>query len=176
MQKKALEHFKAMSLRDELTGLLNRRGFLASAEELWHLARRENRPFLLVFADLDGLKLINDQWGHQEGDWALRETAAVLRSVFRKSDLIARMGGDEFTVFAFDVDHHELSSIRRRVRTRLEAVNAASGKPFTLSLSLGGAPKTGQTPQSIDELLSGADQQLYEQKLARNPQRTVPSE
>jgi predicted signal transduction protein with EAL and GGDEF domain len=91
-----------LALSDELTGLYNRRGFMALAERQLKLGRRSGRGMLFILVDVDGLKQINDSLGHSQGDSALRRTAEVLRKTFRNSDVIARMGGDEFAVLAIE--------------------------------------------------------------------------
>ena len=111
------------SLKDELTGLYNRRGFLTFAEEQIKLACSGRRELLVVFADVDGLKGINDGYGHSEGDRALRKTAEVLLSVFRDTDVVARLGGDEFAVLALDCSPAGLVRINAHFDKVLRAVN-----------------------------------------------------
>jgi len=91
-----------LSQTDELTGLYNRRGFISLTRSSLELAQRMGKSGLLFFIDMDGLKVINDSYGHEEGDIAIKEIANILRSAFRKSDIVARLGGDEFTVFTTD--------------------------------------------------------------------------
>jgi two-component system cell cycle response regulator len=112
---------QTLSIRDDLTGLLNRRGFLALAEQHLKTALREGRALAMFFIDLDGMKQINDTYGHLQGDIALRQTADVLRSAFRESDLIARLGGDEFTVLAWTRALEEEALLRDNSAARLEA-------------------------------------------------------
>ena len=92
------EKLKALSITDELTGLHNRRGLTAFAEHLMRRADREKTGFYLLYADLDGMKEINDTSGHHEGDQALQVVADILKKTYRKSDTVARVGGDEFVV------------------------------------------------------------------------------
>ncbi len=91
-----------LSITDELTSLLNRRGFFTLAEQQIKIARRTGREMVLLFADLDKLKWINDTWGHAEGDRALCEVGKILKNTFRESDIIARIGGDEFVMLAVE--------------------------------------------------------------------------
>jgi diguanylate cyclase (GGDEF)-like protein len=154
------------SLRDELTGLYNRRGFLAFAEEQMKLARSGRRELVVLFADVDGLKAINDGYGHAEGDRALKMAAQVLLTVFRDTDLIARLAGDEFAVLALDCSPAGLVRIEAHLDKVLRASNNR-GNPWKLSISLGAIHVDFEHPMSIDELLGKADQMMYERKRAK---------
>jgi len=154
-------------LIDDLTGLYNRRGFLTFGEQQLKLAYRTKRALLLIMADLDGMKLINDTFGHLEGDRALIETANILKSTFRGSDIIARIGGDEFAIVAIDAKDHTAEIINSRLRKTLEAYNADNDRPYKLSISIGIARYDPECPCFLEELLVRADQLMYEQKRAR---------
>ena len=93
---RAQEDLRTLTLVDEITGLYTRRGFLALVEQKFKIAGRLNRGVLLLLGDLDGLRGINDTLGYEEGDRALIEAANILKETFRESDIIARIGGDEF--------------------------------------------------------------------------------
>jgi len=170
------EQLRSLSLQDELTGLYNRRGWLELAKQGLRLAQREKRPAAVIFADLNGMKLINDQHGHEAGDLALCDTANLLRKACREVDVVARFGGDEFVVFALDFDVNGLEVLRQRVKAAISELNASGDRPFRLSMSLGAAFFTPETPETIDALLDRADQEMYEQKRARkqNGGRSVP--
>jgi diguanylate cyclase (GGDEF)-like protein len=159
------EELRTLSLTDELTGLHNRRGFLALAQQQIKLARRNKRELVLLFVDMDDFNQINDRYGHQQGDVALQRAARVLRSTFRDSDIIARYGGDEFVVLAADTGTS--SQILARLRRELQQRNERDGYPYTLSFSVGAARFDPEEPPSIDELLQTADAMLYEQKRQR---------
>jgi diguanylate cyclase (GGDEF)-like protein/PAS domain S-box-containing protein len=161
------EELRSLSLQDELTGLYNRRGWLELAKQGLRLAQREKRPAAVIFADLNGMKLINDHQGHEAGDLALCDTASLLRKACREVDVVARFGGDEFVVFALDFDLNGLSALRRRVKDALDELNASQVRPFRLSISIGAAFFTPDAPETIDELLDRADREMYEQKRAR---------
>ncbi|MDP3274727.1 MAG: REC domain-containing diguanylate cyclase [Deltaproteobacteria bacterium] len=156
---------EASSLTDELTGLYNRRGFLKIGAEHLSLAQRQGRTSHVLYLDLDGLKSINDRYGHQEGDLAIAGAALVLRTVFRTSDILARLGGDEFTVFA-DVGEG-LDRVVERVRVAVRDYNNTVTSPHQLSFSIGIAAFDPKHPCSLEELMAEADKQLYEQKRAR---------
>ena len=151
----------SMALTDELTGLFNRRGFLLLAEQQLKLARRRNWGALLFFADVDGLKQINDSGGHAEGDQALVAAAAILRSTFRDSDILSRLGGDEFAALALEASGRDEIKIGARMRRNLGRHNSALSR-FPLSLSVGIARFDGE--MSLNDLLVAADQAMYERK------------
>jgi diguanylate cyclase (GGDEF)-like protein len=168
---------RTMSLRDELTGLYNRRGLLTLAEQQVRVAARERRGFTLLFADLDGLKAINDRHGHAAGDRAIVDAAALLRATFREADVIARLGGDEFVVLlpdAADVLPHgdrPASAVRdaarlacERVVDALAAHEATTERPFRLAFSLGTSRFEPETPRSFEAVLDDADRGMYADK------------
>ncbi len=159
------EQLRALSLVDDLTGLNNRRGFLALAEQQIKSARRNSKELVLLFVDMDDFKQINDKYGHQEGDVALQRAARVLRATFRNSDIIARLGGDEFVVLAADTGTS--ASIVERLRRSLIERNQSEEYPYTLSFSVGAARFDPADPPTIQELLHTADAMLYEQKRSR---------
>jgi diguanylate cyclase (GGDEF)-like protein/PAS domain S-box-containing protein len=161
------DELRSLSLRDELTGLYNRRGWLELSKQGLRLAQREKRSAGVIFADLNGMKLINDLHGHEEGDRALRDTARVLKKACREVDVIARFGGDEFVVFALDLDQVGLLALQQRVRTAILELNRSGERVFHLSMSVGAAFFEPETPEAIDELLDRADREMYEQKRAR---------
>ncbi|HET7545524.1 MAG TPA: CHASE3 domain-containing protein [Polyangiaceae bacterium] len=158
---------KTMSLRDELTGLYNRRGFMEAAELAHSRALNEARFAALIFIDLNGMKRINDELGHDVGDQALCDAAEVLRSALRSSDVVARLGGDEFVAFASDFRDTELEPLRNRLRKLGEQRTIEQARSFRLSMSVGAAWLLPGSVLSLSELLEQADAAMYEQKNAR---------
>jgi len=156
-----------LALTDELTGLYNRRGFMAIAERQLKVGRRSGRGMLLFFIDLDGLKQINDSFGHSEGDRALKRTAEALEKTFRDSDVIARLGGDEFAVLAIEAEGHNEAMIRARLYEHLK-LNDGAPPRYAISLSLGAARFNTRGSTSIGELIVQADQAMYDQKRCRS--------
>jgi two-component system, cell cycle response regulator len=152
-----------LSLVDDLTGLHNRRGFLALAEQHLRMILRKGAA-LLIYLDLDDLKLINDTYGHFEGNRALIVTANVLRACFRQSDILARLGGDEFCVLMTDAAQDSALQVRKRLQQRVDFINELSSWRFRLSLSVGIADVPVVHQPSIDELLRVADANMYEEK------------
>lgn len=154
----------AKAVKDNLTGLYNRAGFFTLAEQHILQARREKKHILLLFFDLDGLKGINDRFGHLAGDAALVETANVLRATFRASDVIARLGGDEFVVLTLSQEDAALQVIQDRLQKTLCETNARAEHPFSLSFSTGALSFSAHEDLSIDQMLAAADQVMYVQK------------
>src|SRR5882762_9658690 len=156
-----------LALTDELTGLYNRRGFMAMAERQMRLGRRTGRGMLLFMIDVDGLKSINDSFGHLEGDCALKRTSAVLEETFRDSDVVARLGGDEFAVLAIEAAGHSEPTIKTRLFERLKSISAEQSR-YEVSLSLGVARFDPRNVTSIGELMAKADRAMYEQQRRRS--------
>jgi diguanylate cyclase (GGDEF)-like protein len=156
-----------LALTDELTSLYNRRGFMVLAQRQLKLGRRSGRGLLLFFIDLDGLKQINDSFGHPEGDQALKRTAQALEMTFRDSDVIARVTGDEFAVLAIEAAGHSEATIRNRLCEDLKSISAGESR-YTISLSLGAAHFDPRASTSLGELMAQADQAMYEQKRRRS--------
>lgn len=153
-----------LSHRDDLTGLHNRRGFLAQAEQAVRIARRQRMPFLLLFMDLDGLKHINDTHGHAEGNRALMEAADVLRRCFRQSDLLARFGGDEFAALALAAGEADDAVMRARLNGALDAVNLKPDRDYLLGFSMGVLACSPTENVTIEQLLERADHLMYREK------------
>jgi diguanylate cyclase (GGDEF)-like protein len=150
------------ALVDALTGALNRRGLEEQMGREIKLARRRGRPMTLLFADIDEFKSVNDRYGHAEGDRALREVADLLRASFRESDLVARIGGDEFVVVALDTAIDGIAVPEQRLRRALARRNRLA--PYPLSLTVGLSPYDSESPCSFWDLVDRADQQMYHGK------------
>lgn len=158
---------RSLSLVDELTGLYNRRGFLTLAVQQLKIADRLGQCMMLLFADLDGLKWINDNLGHGEGDMVLKETADIFRETFRESDIISRMGGDEFTILVMETGDESAAAVTKRLTDNLEAHYAKRELPYRISISIGIAHYDPAAPCSIEDLLEKADARMYAQKKAK---------
>ncbi len=153
-----------LALVDDLTGLYNRRGFLTLATRDLRLAHRGNETLLVAFADLDDLKGVNDTAGHAVGDRALRDTSALLRQTFRDSDLVARIGGDEYAVLVRHAGPESAGVLAERLKRQLREFNRRAGRPYQLSISLGFATHKASTLGSVAGLLDRADRALYRDK------------
>ena len=163
-REKAEKEVLTLSITDQLTGLHNRRGFLSLSEQQLRLSDRTKNRLLLFFADLDGLKSINDTLGHKEGDNALIEVAMVLKETFRSSDVIARMGGDEFAVLAIDTTEVNSEFLAGRIQSLIDKRNNQENRKYRLSVSVGCSFYDPENPGSIDGLIGQADQSMYEHK------------
>ena len=159
-----LEEIRSLTLVDELTGLYNRRGFSTLGEQQLRMARRTDTGLLLLFADVDNMKQINDSVGHQAGDQALRDTAKVMSETCRESDVVGRIGGDEFAVLAVRPSGDDAGALSSRLRDNLEAHGSDQELPYALSLSIGEVYHDPRSEYSIDELLAQADALMYEDK------------
>jgi len=126
---------------------------------------------VLLFADMDGLKWINDNLGHKKGDEAIVEAASVLKEAFRESDIIARVGGDEFVVLALGASMQNTGSITGRFEECLRVHNAREGRDYKISISIGMVRCDPQESGNLDELMTRADTLMYEQKKQRKAQR-----
>lgn len=157
----------AISKRDELTGLLNRRGFYKNARESFADAKTHGKTGVIAYVDTDYLKIINDRFGHNEGDSALKATASLLERTFRQSDIIGRVGGDEFIAFAVTDRMGFGDIVRSRMQTSIDEYNTVSEKPYNLSVSMGiyefGCTRTS----GLEHAVEMADDFLYKSKKSR---------
>jgi diguanylate cyclase (GGDEF)-like protein len=165
--EKANERLRSLSLTDELTGLNNRRGFTILANGLFKFARRAHHPLCLLFIDMDSLKHINNTLGHAEGDTALNHFARILTETFRDSDVIARMGGDEFAVLTIDANKNHIAVIKARLQSNVDAYNLVSVRGYALSFSMGVIPVDLNSTFTVDALLIEADTAMYEHKRSK---------
>lgn len=163
-RQRMVKELKLLSVTDELTGLYNRRGFLTFGGELLKLGRRISTQVFLIYADLDKMKWINDTLGHPEGDKALKEIASILRKAYRETDIIARIGGDEFVVMGILASGIPVEVLADRLGSQVEIHNEKRPDPYRLSLSVGAAAYPIGAFMSIDDLLQRADEMMYEQK------------
>jgi len=164
MHVRLQEKLRIMSTTDELTGLPNRRGFFTLAEQNLRSATRGKREAALLFIDMDDFKAINDTYGHQAGYTALINMAGIFRRSFRTSDIIARMGGDEFAILLVDAPRQNIKSILDRLQRNIEQFNSDKKNAYPLSISLGLTIHDNNEPRSVDEMLRDADILMYEQK------------
>src|SRR5258707_11581844 len=158
--------WKILRLLAALAGLTTRRGFLPLAEQHLRMIQRKGAA-LLIYLDLDDLKLINDSYGHLEGNRALIVTANVLRACFRQSDILARLGGDEFCVLMTDAAQDSAQHVRKRLQQRADFINALSSWRFRLSLSVGITDVPVGHQPSLDQLLRIGDTHMYEDKKSK---------
>ena len=163
MALNAQMQLKHISMTDELTGLYNRRGFYEAAEGLLKLSKRVKKNYALLYFDINHFKQINDRWGHKEGDFALQAFSAILKSVFRVTDVLGRFGGDEFVVVALIENEADIQTILSRIEQSVQIVNKNSPK-YTLAYSFGTSYSSWETVSSLEEAIKMADERMYAQK------------
>ena len=170
-EHKGEEALLTLSLTDELTGLHNRRRFFVLTEQYLKVAIRAKKRSLLLYIDMDDLKWINDHCGHKEGDQALIDLAKILKRTFRESDIIARIGGDEFVVLIESpLENDEI--LMTRLYENIKDCNAKGLRRYQLTVSVGAAQFDPENPISLDELLSQADALMYAQKRKKSEEQT----
>jgi diguanylate cyclase (GGDEF)-like protein/PAS domain S-box-containing protein len=173
-RKRAEAAIHTLSLADELTGLYNRRGFLAFCKQYLNSLHRSNKGGVIVYADLDGLKTINDSFGHKEGDRALIKTAELLKETFRSADVLGRLGGDEFTALAAVEPEGGVEKLISRLEEKFEKYNALRLVPYKLSISIGVAQLDSDGAQSMEDLMALADLAMYENKRRKQVRFQLP--
>ena len=168
--EKANAEIRHLSVTDELTGLHNRRGFYRFAEAALGDGPRHRGGALLAFVDVDGLKQVNDTQGHDVGDALIRDIARALRSCLRNTDIVARMGGDEFCILALD-GALDAADMRERLLRALDDFNRHSAVSYRLSASIGVVE--ADAGSTLDELLARADELMYAEKKSRSGARVA---
>lgn len=166
--RKANVQLSAESVTDQLTGIYNRRGFISRSEKLLFDRKGTDRCGAVLYADLDCLKTINDTFGHREGDFAIRKASEILVNSLRSTDVVGRVGGDEFVAFIMDTDHDKLMSVCERIKKSAAEFNSNSDKPYNIGISIGLYCFNTADGESIDQLMSGADRDLYNKKKLKN--------
>jgi diguanylate cyclase (GGDEF)-like protein/PAS domain S-box-containing protein len=155
---------QVQSLSDELTGLYNRRGFMVLSEQYARTAARQKRPYAILFCDLNGLKAINDTHGHEAGDDAIARMAGALQATFREADIVARLGGDEYVALVDGADETSIAQVIARLRQEMDADAERHETPSRLHTSIGVAFQPPDGTQTIEQLLTLADERMYEEK------------
>jgi len=163
-RKLAEEALRNLSLTDQLTGLYNYRGFLNLAEHHVKTSRRSQNPSLLIYADMDGLKEINDTLGHRAGSLAISAVGEVLRRTFRDCDIVARLGGDEFAVLVPDIQKTETAKLLARLERNLRKYNEEGQHEFTVALSIGAVEIDHRHKVNIEDQMARADEVMYGEK------------
>jgi diguanylate cyclase (GGDEF)-like protein len=156
------QEMRVLSMIDVLTGLNNRRGFFVHAEQVFKVAQRRHARCAVIFADVDRLKQVNDELGHEAGDELIRDAAAVFRETFREADVVARFGGDEFV--AFTLDDAQPQIVLARLRDNLRAFNLMQERQYEVSISAGIVQCDPAADQSLLSYVLLADQKMYAQK------------
>ncbi len=159
--RKHLEQkLKKLSFHDQLTGLYNRRFF---EEEMERLNKSRKIPISIIVADIDGMKNINDNYGHQTGDLFLKKAGAILNNALRAEDILARIGGDEFSVILPETNNNTAKKIYDRIKIEYRSFNKNSSLPEPVQISIGFDSKTSKS-QDLNEIFNNADQMMYKNK------------
>ncbi|HAJ33047.1 MAG TPA: hypothetical protein DCK79_06710 [Candidatus Atribacteria bacterium] len=170
-RKRMEEELKRLAHYDTLTEAYNRGYGLELLQRQLKLAKRNRSPLLLAYTDLDNLKDINDEFGHEEGDRAIVQVAKLFKSILREVDIITRMGGDEFLVIFLDSSLDEIPIIRKRLNKELARLNQIYKKPYKIDFSLGFSNYDPANPQPMDKLIRIADEKMYKEKKRKNKGR-----
>ena len=158
-----------ISMIDELTGVYNRRGFYVSANRILKAPENEGRQAAIIFGDLDNLKKVNDTFGHDDGDYAIVSCAEFLKKSLRTTDVVGRIGGDEFAAFAICDDADIIAKLPSRIKGIASKHNEVSDKPYNVTVSIGIYPIICSPELNIQEFMDKADNALYEDKKKKNP-------
>lgn len=159
-----------LSLRDGLTGVYNRQGFFLLGSQARQLAERARAPFSVVFLDIDGLKQVNDSFGHEAGSALIAETGELLKRTLRETDVVGRIGGDEFVV-AGQLGEEAVQIAIERLQRAASLANAKPGRIYNLIFSVGSATSKGRQLESLDALMSRADAAMYREKQGKSTSR-----
>ncbi|MDA3851926.1 MAG: GGDEF domain-containing protein, partial [Spirochaetaceae bacterium] len=162
--KELLKDLKNLSTKDQLTGLINRRGFFTVGEQQIKQYIRNKENFMVMYCDMDNLKGINDKYGHNEGDAALCAMAEILKKSLRDSDIIARLGGDEFTVLLGAAEPSNLKEIDARLQKNIQQSNQTLNKPYKIDFSYGFCSSKDSDSHELFKMMEAADNQLYNVK------------
>lgn len=164
---KQIEKLSYHSFIDELTGLYNRRGFLAVAQHRFDSARRQNRNLVVIFADMDGLKEINDTLGHAAGDSSIKDLAEILKTSLRSEDVVARMGGDEFVVLTTIEENEDSESLIARLKNDIAQFNQKNQRQYSLQASFGFSVIKPDNAVDLADVIRRADMEMYQEKRRR---------
>ncbi len=156
-----LEYYATM---DDMTNTYNRRMGLELLKNHYTLSRRGGRSLSVCFVDIDGLKTVNDNYGHMSGDRLIEDISEILKSSVRESDIVARMGGDEFLVVLPECGIEGAAKVMKRVEGRIALYNEISSRGYRASVSYGIAESSGENKESVEKLLMEADNRMYSMK------------
>ena len=174
-ERKQLEHdLRMASITDDMTGLYNRRGLKLFADKVLSQSERNNNSVLLFYFDLDNLKVINDTFGHREGDKSIIDFSGILKDTFRKSDIVARIGGDEFAVLVTGINRPGTEHIiMQNIQEKVNRYNEYEWLSYMLEVSIGVSSFNPMRPCSVDDLLSRADEAMYKEKKRKKLKREI---
>lgn len=170
---KAMEELNRLYVIDPLCNVYNRNGFIKLADDMFRTSVTRKRKIMLTFIDMDGLKFINDNYGHNEGDFAIQRLADVIKECMKSDGICARFGGDEFVVFQQKASDGDEAAFERRINAKLENINTIIAKPYTLSASVGSIIKVPDADETLYSIIKQADSLMYEVKKAKKNSRAA---
>ncbi len=175
---KAMDELDRLYSIDPLCNIFNRNGFIKRADEMFRKCAEKKKSIMLSFIDMDRLKYINDNYGHNEGDFALQRLAAVISECCDQKSICARFGGDEFVIFSMDAVEEDGEALIRRFNTKLDNMNRIIKKPYRLSASIGNAVENADSSTTLFDIIQRADDKMYELKKTRRAEleKLYPSE
>jgi len=162
--EKVLEKLEALYIYDPLTEIYNRNGFHESADSYVAESIAKNKPVLIMFADMDGMKYINDNFGHKEGDQAIKNMAEAVKNACNDNEVYARFGGDEFIIFGYDYTEEKAEALCSRIRSNIDEYNKNSDKPYMIGASIGWQIDTMSSSDEFNSVITRADQKMYSEK------------
>jgi len=165
-----LESLYRTTIVDELTGLYNRRGLYTLGNQQIELAKRHSDDIFIFFLDLDGMKAINDTLGHDYGDKALVDTSKIMHKSFRATDILSRVGGDEFVIVAVKAQFEFIPIIIQRIKDFVKDQNSSEEK-FEISISIGVSKVDLDAESPLDEAIRDADKKMYDSKIKNKKNR-----
>ena len=167
----AIKELDRLYVIDPLCGIYNRNGFIREADVLYKRCLESGEPLLISFIDMDGLKIINDNYGHKEGDFALQRLASVIRDCCSSTQICARFGGDEFIILGVGAMIDEADSLERLFEKRLADINHILHKPYELSASIGTYISKVEESVTLFTMITTADEMMYERKKKKKTSR-----
>jgi diguanylate cyclase (GGDEF)-like protein/PAS domain S-box-containing protein len=166
-RKDAEDRLKEYATFDELTGVYNRRVGITLLEQEIHHTKRERSAFTICFVDVNGLKTVNDTWGHDEGDALIKTVVDIIQSKLRRGDILCRLGGDEFLMMFKNCTLENAGRIWDRIEKKIDMVNKLTEKPYMISVSYGLLEHNHTMEKTVTELINMADQKMYDDKKAK---------
>lgn len=169
----AISELDKLYVIDPLCNIYNRNGFIRATDKIFKQCIAENRKIMIMFIDMDGLKIINDNYGHKEGDFAIQRLAEVIRDCCMANNTCARFGGDEFLIFGYDMDEDDADELRARFITKLNEINKIVNKPYQIAASLGSYITEADEDTPMFKLITKADEVMYEEKKRKKTSRYI---
>ena len=158
-------------VNDPLCNIYNRNGFIRAADTLFNRCLETGEKLLISFIDMDGLKLINDNYGHKEGDFALQRLASIITDCCKNGRICARFGGDEFIIIGAGAVDEDIAALESTFRKQLESVNNVIGKPYEIEASIGTIVTGVDDEITLFNLITKADSLMYERKKRKKTSR-----